>query len=164
MWDIPVSKITVSYAKVILNDNVEVQSLTCKQNTTTLALMYFVAAMFIKASLLALYKRIFRPSKQANRVLWGGIIVSTIFHITCIAVYLGLCLPRPEDEASGGWLSPQFAARTYSVEGALSAASGIIAAVIDLFILVTPLWLLWKLHMPSKRKAGVSIIFVAGSA
>lgn len=111
-----------------------------------------------------MYLRIFRPSHNAKILLWTGIVLSTMFYIASIAVYLGTCLPRKEDDSTGGWLSPQFADRVYAIEGDLSAATGIVGTVIDLYILIAPLTFLWSLRLPLRRKAGVSAVFIAGSA
>ncbi|KAH8893929.1 hypothetical protein GQ53DRAFT_821803 [Thozetella sp. PMI_491] len=147
MWDIPLSKITVSYA----------------QNVTTAALTYYVAAMFIKASILALYIRVFSPLRAANIMLWAGIIFSTVFHLATIITYLATCLPKPEDEATGGWLSLSFDIRTYRIVGYLSAISGTIGTVIDFYILFVPLAFLWSLRISFHRTMALSGLFATGA-
>ncbi|KAK8039616.1 hypothetical protein PG993_008027 [Apiospora rasikravindrae] len=147
MWDVPLSKITPSYAR----------------DCTVVTLGYYVAAMFIKAAILAMYIRIFLLSKGAKHMLWMGIVLSTLFHIATIAVYIATCFPRPEDKATGGWLSPQYSQRTYNISGYLAASTGIIGAVIDFYILIVPMGFLWTLQMSLKRKLAVSGVFATGA-
>ncbi|KAH8898416.1 hypothetical protein GQ53DRAFT_817688 [Thozetella sp. PMI_491] len=147
MWDIPLSKITASYAR----------------NSIVLSLFYYVAAMFMRASILALYIRVFTPLRRANIVLWVGIVLSTLFHIAIIAIYLGTCIPRPEEEATGGWLSPQYTDRTYHIAGYLSATSGIVGTVLDLCILFVPFIFLWTLRISSRRTMALSALFATGA-
>lgn len=119
--------------------------------------------MFIKAAILVFYLHIFTPSRLANILLWLGIVLSTLFHIATIAIYLGTCLPKPEDDATGGWLSPQYAERTYKIVGYLSAVSGTIGTVIDFYILLVPLVFLWRLQISAHRKLSLSGIFASGA-
>lgn len=118
--------------------------------------------MFIKAAILTFYLRIFTPSHAANVLLWVGIVFSTVFHIVIIAVYLGTCLPRPNEYATGGWLSLEYSERTYSIVGYLSSSSATIGTAIDFYILLVPLIFLWKLQMSTHRKLGLTAVFASG--
>ncbi|KAK7948806.1 uncharacterized protein PG986_009692 [Apiospora aurea] len=133
------------------------------KDCTVVTLGYYVAAMFIKAAILAMYIRIFLPSKGAKSMLWMGIVLSTLFHIAAIAVYLATCFPRPEYKATGGWFSPQYSERTYRVSGYLAASTGIIGTAIDFYILIVPMGFLWTLQMSLKRKLAVSGVFATGA-
>lgn len=119
--------------------------------------------MFIKAAILVFYLRIFTPSRLANILLWLGIVLSTVFHIATIAIYFGTCFPKPEDDATGGWASPQLAERIYPIVGYLSAVSATLGTVIDFYILLVPLIFLWRLQMSVYRKLGLSGIFASGA-
>ncbi|KAK7214246.1 hypothetical protein V2G26_021424 [Clonostachys chloroleuca] len=146
MYDIPVSKLTTSYA----------------ENTVTQGAFYFIASMFIKTAILALYLRIFSPSPVAKKLLWIGIAVTAIFYLTSMSVFLGHCVPRPADFASGGYLSLQTSARCFKVSGPVSLASGIVGTIIDFYVLVLPIVFLWSLRTSFRKKAGIAGVFLAG--
>uniref|UniRef100_A0A8H7K8Y6 Rhodopsin domain-containing protein n=1 Tax=Bionectria ochroleuca TaxID=29856 RepID=A0A8H7K8Y6_BIOOC len=146
MYDIPVSKLTTSYA----------------ENTVTQGAFYFIASMFIKTAILALYLRIFSPSPVAKQLLWIGIAVTAVFYLTSMSVFLGHCVPRPADFASGGYLSLQTSARCFKVSGPVSLASGIVGTIIDFYVLVLPVVFLWSLRTSFKKKAGIAGVFLAG--
>ncbi|KAK8080336.1 integral membrane protein (Pth11) [Apiospora hydei] len=148
MWDIPLSKITVSYAQISM----------------TMAVMYFVAAMCIKGSLLALYRRLFKPSRAANILIWGGLAFNIVFYLVVTVVLLAFCIPRAEDYPLGGWLSLQYSNRCYQVDGHITGVSGIVGSVIDFYIMGVPLIVSWGLRTSRKRKIGLSAIFVLASA
>lgn len=78
-------------------------------------------------------------------------------------VYLATCIPRAEDYATGGWLSPVYEPRAYQYDGTIAAISGVVGTVIDFYILGLPLICLSGLHMSLKRKAGIASIFLAGT-
>lgn len=119
--------------------------------------------MFIKTSILILYWRIFKPSRKANILLWIGIACNLLFYLGFIAIFVGTCTPRLEDGPTGGWLSPQFQARSHTTEGIISAVTGIVGSVINIYILSLPLVFLSGVHLPVRRKASVSVVFITGS-
>ncbi|CAG9945148.1 unnamed protein product [Clonostachys rosea f. rosea IK726] len=118
--------------------------------------------MLIKTAILALYLRIFSPSPVAKQLLWIGIAVTAVFYLTSMSVFLGHCVPRPADFASGGYLSLQTSARCFKVSGPVSLASGIVGTIIDFYVLVLPVVFLWSLRTSFKKKAGIAGVFLAG--
>uniref|UniRef100_A0A0B7KC78 Rhodopsin domain-containing protein n=1 Tax=Bionectria ochroleuca TaxID=29856 RepID=A0A0B7KC78_BIOOC len=148
MWDIPLVKITSSYA----------------QNSTVLTHMYFVSAMLIKSSILFLYSRIFHPSPMAGFFIHGGMVVNVAFYVSIIIAFIVTCVPRAADYATGGWLSLEFSNRCYQYNSRIGGTSGVMSAILDSYILVLPLGFLWGLKTTTKRKLGLSAVFIAGSS
>jgi hypothetical protein len=124
--------------------------------------------MFIKASILCLYQRLFKVSRLANTMIWIGLVVNVGFYLACFIVFMVTCVPRSEDYAVGGgmsgWMSLQFAARCNKTSGPVAGASGIFGCVLDVYILVLPLIPVSGLRASWKRKAGIFAIFVTGSS
>lgn len=123
-----------------------------------------VTAMLIKIALLIQYRRIFHPSPVANLLLWFGIVSTALIYIICMCILLAYCVPRPEDYPLGGWVSLSYSNRCRMPSAYVVLLSGILGTVIDIYVLTIPLAFLWGLKTTVKRKAGLSAIFLAGSA
>lgn len=120
--------------------------------------------MFVKAAILALYRRIFSPSRRYHALILSG-MAFTFASYTAVLIVLAVgCTPKSKDYASGGWLSLQYRARCNKYNPASTAASGVIGAVIDVYILLLPLFFISQLQTPKRRKAGLATIFVVGSS
>lgn len=126
--------------------------------------MYLIAALFIKASILVLYRRIFRPSDIANLLIWICVAINVVFYLVSITIIAVGCVPHGDDYKTGGWLSPIYSRRCTSVSGCVTIASGAIGTFIDLYILIIPVIFLSGLQTRTKRKAGLLAIFAVGTA
>lgn len=120
--------------------------------------------MFAKTGILALYRRIFSPLRCANVLILSGMVFTALFYITILIVVAVGCTPQPGDYAMGGWLSPVYHQRCYHYNHGTTAASGVVGAVIDIYILILPLFLVWELRTSTKRKTGLAAIFIVGSS
>lgn len=118
--------------------------------------------MFVKMAVLALYKRIFGPVRLANGLIWSGLVFTFLFYMALIIAFAATGIPRAEDAATGGWLSLQYDDRVNTYSEPLAAACGIVGALLDVYILVVPLYFIWNLRMSSRNKAGVAAIFFTG--
>ncbi|KAI0503201.1 hypothetical protein F5B22DRAFT_652278 [Xylaria bambusicola] len=148
MWDIPLSKVTTHWAEFSI----------------VLAIMYLVAALFIKASILVLYRRIFRPSDMANLLIWICVVVNVAFYLISITIFAVACVPHGNDYKTGGWLSAIYSQRCNSISGRVTIASGAVGTFIDLYILIIPAIFLSGLQTSIKRKAGLLAISAVGTA
>lgn len=119
--------------------------------------------MFVKMAVLALYKRIFGPVRLANALIWSGLVFTLAFYMSLIIAFAATCIPRASDYATGGWLSLTYDARANHYSAPLAAVCGIVGAILDVYILVIPLYFIWSLKMSSKNKVGVGAIFFTGS-
>lgn len=165
-WDMPVSAVTVDSMKVciakpsISRKFENIPRADRKQKTLALLVLYVAAAAFIKLSLLALYYRIFRPSRHATILVWLGSIVVVMYNIAFACFYLIITIPRPGE---GGWISQPVLERTDAYELKGSIGHGIIGTITDFYILLIPLTMVYGLNMSTSKKVGISSIFLIGS-
>ncbi|KAI0544538.1 hypothetical protein F4679DRAFT_591313 [Xylaria curta] len=141
-WDIPVAAISNMYTELI-----------------TLALVTFpIAAMLVKLTILALYYRLFQPSRWAHRLIWIGVALVLVFYITTIIVLLVNCLP-----SSGvTWVESVRYSTCPIVHVNIALSQGVFGLAIDLYILAIPIWQISRLSLPPQRKAGILLIFLTG--
>lgn len=116
--------------------------------------------MFVKVTLLTLYFRLFSPNPKARIAIWLGIVLISVFYIITVILDLVQCIPRKGDE--GRWLGEKARTRCGQPSLNISTAQGVVSAVSDVYILIIPLRLVWSLHVTTKRKIGVSVIFLTG--
>lgn len=100
----------------------------------------------------------------ANTLIFSGIAFTVVFYVAMFVAFTVGLVPRSEDYVHGGWLSAQYNERALRFSSPLSAICGITGAIIDAYILIVPLFFIWDLHTPLRRKAGISAIFITGSA
>lgn len=115
--------------------------------------------MSAKLSLLVFYYRIFNPSKFAKIVIWVGMTVTSLFYLIMIITTLVYMIPRPGD---GGWASSKNNARMAEPSSQILATLGVGSTVTDFYVFLVPLYLCQKIHMPIRRKIGVSCVFLTG--
>ncbi|ROV89586.1 hypothetical protein VMCG_09947 [Cytospora schulzeri] len=143
----------------------------CKLQTATFAIMgtitgllFPISALFVKTSILALYKRIFGHVPLANTLIMSGIAFTSVFYTAVFVIVAAACIPRSQDYIAGDRLSTSFSTRSERLSDPVSAANGVVGAVLDVYILVVPLFFIWGLQTSRKRKASVSLVFMLGSA
>ncbi|PVH92218.1 hypothetical protein DM02DRAFT_605614 [Periconia macrospinosa] len=126
--------------------------------TNILETIYGPTMFALKLSVLLQLKRIFCSSYQRDSVWWilMTLIASvTIYYWACFFSFVFQCWPRAKIENPG-------------IDGVcidiLSAtlAAGIINLVTDVGMLVAPMFAIWRLQMPIKRKFGVAAVFGVG--
>ncbi|KFA70215.1 hypothetical protein S40285_04426 [Stachybotrys chlorohalonatus IBT 40285] len=142
LWDVPVSDITNSYL----------------ESSTIILVLFFLGALFVKLTLLLLYRRLFKIHRLASIMIWGGVAVSSVFYLVSVILILDHCVP----EGGQTWLSMAYTGSCTPVQNGLSEASGIFGLVSDLYILAIPVWLISRLNSPTKRKVGVMAVFLTG--
>lgn len=102
-------------------------------------------------------KRIFCPSRRS--VVWWVlqllIAIHLMFYITCFFTFMFQCIPR---EKIWEVTIPGSCMRSYV--GIVSI--GITNLVLDVGILAVPIWAIWHLHMPLKRKLEAFSLFAVG--
>ena len=118
--------------------------------------MYNFAILFSKLSILCLFMEVLIPMR-AGPVYWAYMILI----VSNIMLYAGgnialfaACIPRAK------LTKPWLRGRCINVD-LYFMISGSWNVVSDLFILVFPLWAIWRLKLPIKRRIGVSIVFGA---
>ncbi|KAH7387002.1 hypothetical protein DE146DRAFT_666327 [Phaeosphaeria sp. MPI-PUGE-AT-0046c] len=142
-WDVPVGRLTTGYVKA---------------NMASL-IVYALTATCVKVTLLLLYLRIFRPSHQANIMIWLGIAFVALFYLACAVAYIILFVPRPGGNSAWGVMSH----RTTMIIMNTAAAQGVFGCVQDLYILMIPIHLVSGLRLARRKKIGVIALFLTGA-
>lgn len=129
------------------------------QLTVVSIVNYAVGCMAVKATLLALYLRVFSPNPQAKALIWLRLIFNGVFYTISVIVDLTACLPHPGDE---GWS----AARPNRCETEnvvkFAEAHGVIGAITDLYVFFIPMTMLAGLHLSRKHKIGLYCVSFTG--
>lgn len=113
--------------------------------------------MFAKLSILLLYMKLFVPNRRGG-VFWANqvlIYVNALFYVGAVVALICQCIPRAKIS------HPRLPGRCTNVYLSFMI-SGVFNVLSDFFILIFPLWAIWHLQMPLKRKFGVSIVFATG--
>lgn len=122
-------------------------------------IIYALTATCVKVTLLLLYLRIFRPSHQANIMIWLGIAFVALFYLACAIAYIILFVPRPGGNSAWGVMSH----RTTMIIMNTATAQGVVGCVQDLYILMIPIYLVSGLRLARGKKIGVIALFLTGA-
>jgi hypothetical protein len=117
-----------------------------------------MAAIFVRASLLYLYLRLFKPVGRTVIVIWGGIVFIIVGYIALgiITTIFYLQSADPALVERGG------STRLTTAVMTVSSGQGVLGSVSDIYILLIPLRLVGLMHLPLGRKLGVCAIFLTG--
>ncbi|KAH7304033.1 hypothetical protein B0I35DRAFT_445744 [Stachybotrys elegans] len=142
-WHIPYSALSVYFYRTFLASS-------C---------IYSVTAAFAKLSLLSLYLRLFKPSRLARIAIWVGIAVTILFYTIVTITTIAYVHPRPGD---GGWGSLKNNLRMMKPAPRLVATQGLGGTLTDFYVLLIPIYLVWGIQMPVRKKVGVCALFLTG--
>jgi hypothetical protein len=126
----------------------------------TSLLIYGITAAFVKTTLLLLYFRVFRPSPEANIMIWTGIAFVVLFYLGCSVACIVLMVPQ-----SGGieaWMIKSMHHKVAILD--LTVTQGLVGAIQDLYILAIPMYLVSGLHLARRKKLAVFALFLTGFA
>lgn len=113
---------------------------------------------FIKASVLLLYRRVFSPDRQTRNLLYGGIAYLLITNGVSTILFGALCAPRNGESYLIRYNSPQCVDNVTN----LGIANGVGNLIADIYLLVLPMPIIWKLHLSSKKKYALIGVFLTG--
>jgi len=122
------------------------------------SLLYTNGLVFIKASILFFYLRIF-PDEKFRRVLWGTQLFNLLLGISTAATILGAC--RPTDFFWYGWWTGKMEDKCIDLN-AFTICSGALNLALDVWMLMLPASQTYNLRMEWKKKAGVMLMFGVG--
>lgn len=120
--------------------------------------IYGPAFFFIKLSILLLYLRIFSPQRAARSFIYAGIAVVFLYSLVVTTLFPVFCAPRKGED----WVSSYMSDRCKSHTNDTFIASVILNFATDIYILVIPLPMVWKLHISTSRRIGLILIFATG--
>ena len=134
-------------------NRVSTESIALKQLFLAGGIVYNLTVLFIKLSLVLLYSRIFAKDKTMNLITYGLVIFLVSFYIAQTGVtiaMISLCTSASS--------KPSFCSDLWNntiVQACINLAT-------DFFVLGLPIVKVFHLHMPLRKKVGVSAIFGIG--
>ncbi|KAK9438605.1 hypothetical protein VB005_06752 [Metarhizium brunneum] len=141
-WDIPVSAATSELMK----------------ETCAITAVYDVSAALTKVSLLALFLRIFARSRRSKMMIWAGIGFTVASYATLLGAWIYYSAPHQGE----GWSDPIYRVRTGRDTPVISVVFGALAIFTDFYIIAIPITAISSLNLSTKKKFGVSALFVTG--
>lgn len=124
-----------------------------------MTLQYLMAVMFAKISILLFYKRLFGVHRHFRLALYGTMVFVVGYCGGASLAVLFKCSPMSAtwsaDREKWGNANCLSLTIIHSVIGGFNVAS-------DLFILLLPFPILWRLQMPLPKKLGTSAVIATG--
>jgi hypothetical protein len=125
--------------------------------------IYPVCIVLIKVTILLQYLRILAPNRTVNGTLWYGawaiIAANILFYIPNFFVNIFLCNPR--EKIWNPILKKQPIGHCLDQRAVITAV-GIFNIISDIAILILPTRSVWKLRIPTHKKAKLSALFATG--
>ena len=84
-------------------------------------------------------------------------IANLVFYAVTTIIFGVLCIPRDGE----GWTQTLQTVRCHGSYN-MDYAQGIFGIISDFYIFILPMPIVFKLHMPSRKKIGVGAIFATG--
>jgi hypothetical protein len=114
-----------------------------------------VVYLTLKLAFLVTYRRIFSPAAIYRWAINGGIIVVTLFYVGSFLWEIFKCKPLAKS-----W-NP-FLEGTCATEFVPGGETGIFNVISDVYILLLPIPMIWKLQTNFKRKMQLLAVFSVG--
>lgn len=117
-----------------------------------------MALFSVKLSLFLLIRRIFRPNRITQALIWVGIALALLFYFITFVITLAWCAPVPGR-------SPIASASAGSCQGGVQTTSIVQAGfnvASDVYLLLVPAPVIFDLQMPIKRKLAIMTVFMTG--
>ncbi|KAK3324969.1 hypothetical protein B0H66DRAFT_587829 [Apodospora peruviana] len=111
-----------------------------------------------KCSILFQLKRLFCPGQSRNAVFWALhvlLFLNAAYYLSAVFTFMFQCIPREKT-----W-NRLLEGQCIDVAAA-TVVSGAVNLFLDLGILVVPIWAIFHLQLPMKRKLGISAVFGVG--
>ena len=119
--------------------------------------VYSPTAFFARLALVLFYFRIFSSHRATRVAIYVGILVGFLYLTATEIAILVFCVHRHGLQ----WFSVQYVAQCMPSEKT-NYSQGIFGVVSDIYVFILPLPILWTLHMPLRKKLGVTAIFLTG--
>lgn len=134
----------------------KIQVLIVRQIANIVCIIYVLLMLMIKSAVLLQYLRIFVPQRNRSFYLaWILIGINIVFNIGLALTLAFQCVPRRKIWA------PWLPGRCINV-GATLMISAVSNTVTDFATLLLPMYTIWNLQLPLKRKLGISAVFTIG--
>lgn len=131
------------------------------QSSLACSVLASASGCFVRFSLFFFYLRLFKPNNITRLLIYGGMLASGIFYTSAIITPCVLYIPPPGwPRTSEGWLLRAFNSNDAAL--GLALAQSVFGTIIDIYLLVIPIRSVFQLQLPTRRKFGVSSIFMIG--
>lgn len=146
----------VGHSDVDLTDFRPLIRLTC-QLANASQIMYGPLIFITKLSILLLYLRVFAPSRKGWMfiLIHGLLWFNAAFYLADTIIEIAACVPREKI-----W-NHDVPGRCLNID-VMILATAVINTVSDISLLVLPIFAVWRLHMRTSQKLGISAVFMAG--
>ena len=124
-----------------------------------LEILYFFQMTLLKLTLLFFFLRIF-PKTIIRNMLQGTIVFTILYGLTFVVVAIFQC--RPINHYWMNWDNEHVDGQCINVN-ALAWANAIIGIVLDVWMLVLPLYEVFRLQLSWRKKISVAIMFLVGT-
>lgn len=121
-------------------------------------LLYGPSMFFIKASVLLLYRKVFSPNRWMRLCVYTGIGYLLITNGMTTILFGALCAPRNGESYLISYNSPQCVKNVDNLSNAVAACN----LIADIYLLVLPLPIIWKLQMSARKKYALIGVFTTG--
>ncbi len=128
-----------------------------QQTLFSLNLLIGPSMFFAKASLLLLYIRIFGPKKSTRYAAYFGLAFSFCLYLATVFVIVHYCAPA----AGKPWNLTDSAIKCDKAI-VYGVVQGSITVVLDLYIFILPIPVVWGLQMSSRKRIAVLAVFFTG--
>ena len=128
------------------------------QKTTALGYLFGIGVCTAKVAILLLLLRIFKPMLGFRTLVYIGIALVSIVNLFAVPLYAALCRPLKGQR----WDFAMLESRCAHPTSLHTVIIGVLGTVLDIYVWVIPLPLVFGLHLPLKKKIGVAIVFMAG--
>ena len=118
---------------------------------------WITAITAVKISILDIYVDIFGTNKTLRRLCYGAMVFFAFFWLSDMLVVFLICRPL-----ALGW-NKLITNGHCGNEVAAYIAVHSINTVMDIFLAVLPMPILWRLQMPTRRKVELSVMFSLGT-
>ncbi|KAG8425927.1 hypothetical protein J3459_008621 [Metarhizium acridum] len=92
-------------------------------------------------------------------MIWVGIGFTVVSYATLLAVWIFYSVPRSGDK---GWTDPGYFMRVAHDTPIISVVLGVLGIVTDFYVIAIPLTAISSLNLSTKKKLGVSALFITG--
>ncbi|THZ29490.1 hypothetical protein D6C89_01993 [Aureobasidium pullulans] len=123
---------------------------------TFAAMIYSISMLFIKMSILMLYRRLF-PINNFKYLWWGCLFCTVGYGLGAIFSSLFACVP-----VRANWDLTVEADRCIDKK-AFYIGNGVMNIITDLMILALPIPIVWRLSLELRQKIILSVVFTLGS-
>lgn len=124
-----------------------------------LEILYFFQMTLLKLTLLFFFLRIF-PKTIIRNLLKGTIVFTILYGLTFVVVAIFQC--RPISHYWNNWDKEHNDGQCINVN-ALAWSNAIISIVLDIWMLVLPLYEVFRLQLTWRKKISVAVMFLVGT-